>query len=89
MPQRSEADPDTRHPAVRAAILAYRRRRREGGGDLPAFEAACAAWSGHAPLDKVGVHDAIHFATMMDPVWFWSGVPAEWDWPRLRPGGKG
>jgi hypothetical protein len=73
---------DTAHPTVRAAILAYRRRRREGSDHHQAWLAACEAWSEHAEPDGGKVSDAIHYATMMDSAWFWAGVPADWEWPR-------
>jgi hypothetical protein len=78
---------DTGHPAVRAAILAYRRRCQAGPcGHHEAWLAACVAWSEHAALDGAQVSNAIHYASMMDPVWFWAGVPADWEWPRRNPG---
>jgi len=83
MSQRRRDDPITTNPEVRAAILAYRRQRQQGSGDYEAWQAACRAWSEHAPLDRAQVAHAIHYATMMDPKWFWSGVPADWEWPKL------
>lgn len=75
-PQRGEAE---FLPAWRAACVAYRAVRREGGKDEEAFRKALEAFEGERP-DLKGkaaaeqVSRAINYASVEHAEWFWNGV---------------
>lgn len=74
-------------PAWRAACLAYRKVRRTGALDQPAWMAARQAVKECLPAlteEEAGAEAsrAILYASTWHRDWFWSGVGGEWRWPR-------
>ena len=69
---------DERKPAWRLACPAYRAKRREGGRDQEAHEAAVAAVQSVLPLPWKEVSaealDAVAYATKYHSEWFWREV---------------
>jgi hypothetical protein len=81
MPETAPQPTPERKPAWRAAVLAYRKVRRAGGGDHQAHLAARAAVLGVWPTLSVKeasaeAVNAVAFASSYHTKWFWSGVGA-------------
>ena len=65
-------------PAWRLACLAYRAKRRNGGSDQKAHEAAVAAVQSVLPLSwkdaSAETVNAVAYATKYHSEWFWRGA---------------